>query len=162
MGAERKDTRIEQASDEEYHIPIISSDSQTGFYFPPSALADGPPFLSRTGKYRFFAFVGPLAFWRAKSDKTIEQNVYIFINIRIKSTFADGVNPEEVHRFAKPYRLRVGKPAARGCAKPPVLQEDGMFSYKKICIPKLTKGKSSIRCSFLERKGGPFVSTNGG
>ena len=99
------------------------------------------PFLSRTGKYRFFAFVGPLAFWRAESDKTIEQNVYIFINIRIKSTFADGVNPEEVHRFAKPYRLRVGKPAARGCAKPPVLQEDGMFSYKKGMHPKAHKRK---------------------
>ena len=33
---------------------------------------------------------------------------------------------------------------------------------KKIKIIKHTKGKNSIRSSFLERKGGPFALANGG
>ena len=37
----------------------------------------------------------------------------------------------------------------------------GMFP-KKIRMQKPTKGKLAKRSSFLERKGGPFVPTNGG
>ena len=30
-------------AEEVQHIPFISPDSHSGFYFPPSVLADGPP-----------------------------------------------------------------------------------------------------------------------
>ena len=36
----KTDLRIKETSGEEYHIPVIPSDSQRGFYFPPSASKD--------------------------------------------------------------------------------------------------------------------------